>query len=44
MVLVYFWYTSLKLSKYTCSNLFLALYLANDREENLEEAKCMIFL
>ncbi|XP_059566138.1 speedy protein C isoform X2 [Myotis daubentonii] len=43
MVLVYFRRANLKLSEYTCSNLFLALYLANDMEEDLEEAKCMIF-
>ncbi|XP_036115567.1 speedy protein C [Molossus molossus] len=44
MVLVYFRRANLKLSEYTCSNLFLALYLANDMEEDLEEAKCTIFL
>ncbi|CAK6449718.1 unnamed protein product [Pipistrellus nathusii] len=43
MVLVYFRRANLELSEYTCSNLFLALYLANDMEEDLEEAKCMIF-
>lgn len=43
MVLVYFRRANLKLSEYTCSNLFLALYLANDMEEDLEDAKCMIF-
>uniref|UniRef100_G1Q833 Speedy/RINGO cell cycle regulator family member C n=1 Tax=Myotis lucifugus TaxID=59463 RepID=G1Q833_MYOLU len=43
MVLVYFRRANLKLSEYTCSNLFLALYLANDMEEDLEEAKCRIF-
>ncbi|XP_066213938.1 speedy protein C isoform X1 [Saccopteryx leptura] len=44
MVLVYFRRASLQLSEYTHSNLFLALYLANDMEEDLEEAKCVIFL
>ncbi|KAF6106410.1 speedy/RINGO cell cycle regulator family member C [Phyllostomus discolor] len=44
MVLVYFRRANLKLSEYTCSNLFLALFLANDMEEDLEDAKCVIFL
>ncbi|XP_008056242.1 speedy protein C [Carlito syrichta] len=43
MVLVYFQRANLKLSEYSHSNLFLALYLANDMEEDLEEAKCEIF-
>ncbi|XP_010955421.3 speedy protein C isoform X1 [Camelus bactrianus] len=43
MVLVYFQRANLKLSEYTCSNLFLALYLANDMEEDLEDPKCVIF-
>uniref|UniRef100_A0A8W4FIY3 Speedy/RINGO cell cycle regulator family member C n=1 Tax=Sus scrofa TaxID=9823 RepID=A0A8W4FIY3_PIG len=43
MVLVYFRRANLKLSEYTLSNLFLALYLANDMEEDLEDPKCVIF-
>nr|XP_019593217.1 PREDICTED: speedy protein C isoform X1 [Rhinolophus sinicus] len=43
IALVYFRRANLKLSEYTRSNLFLALYLANDMEEDLEEAKCVIF-
>nr|XP_044618410.1 speedy protein C isoform X3 [Equus asinus] len=43
MVLVYFQRANLKLSEYTRSNLFLALYLANDMEEDLEDSKCVIF-
>ncbi|XP_073073649.1 speedy protein C isoform X1 [Manis javanica] len=43
MVLVYFRRANLKLSEYTRSNLFLALYLANDMEEDLEDPKCVIF-
>ncbi|XP_053417010.1 speedy protein C [Nycticebus coucang] len=43
MVLVYFQRAHLKLSEYTHSSLFLALYLANDMEEDLEEPKCEIF-
>ncbi|VFV23105.1 low quality protein: speedy protein c [Lynx pardinus] len=44
MVLVYFRRANLKLSEYTHSNLFLALFLANDMEEDLEDPKCVIFL
>uniref|UniRef100_A0A8C3YIP6 Speedy protein C n=1 Tax=Catagonus wagneri TaxID=51154 RepID=A0A8C3YIP6_9CETA len=43
MVLVYFRRANLELSEYTLSNLFLALYLANDMEEDLEDPKCVIF-
>ncbi|XP_037373492.1 speedy protein C [Talpa occidentalis] len=43
MVLVYFRRAHLELSEYTLSNLFLALYLANDMEEDLEDPKCVIF-
>ncbi|KAG8522731.1 Speedy protein C, partial [Galemys pyrenaicus] len=43
MVLVYFRRAHLQLSEYTPSNLFLALYLANDMEEDLEDPKCVIF-
>nr|XP_003937743.2 speedy protein C [Saimiri boliviensis boliviensis] len=43
MVLVYFQRAHLKLSEYTHSSLFLALYLANDMEEDLEGPKCEIF-
>ncbi|XP_058383347.1 speedy protein C isoform X1 [Diceros bicornis minor] len=43
MVLVYFQRANLKLCEYTHSNLFLALYLANDMEEDLEDPKCVIF-
>ena len=44
MVLVYFRRANLQLSEYTHSNLFLALYLANDMEEDLEDPKSVIFL
>ncbi|KAM9078729.1 LOW QUALITY PROTEIN: speedy protein C [Megaptera novaeangliae] len=44
MVLVYFQRANLQLSEYTHSNLFLALYLANDMEEDLEDPKSVIFL
>ncbi|CAN0338414.1 unnamed protein product [Rangifer tarandus platyrhynchus] len=43
MVLVYFRRANLQLSEYTHSNLFLALYLANDMEEDLEDPKSVIF-
>ncbi|XP_016041689.2 speedy protein C [Erinaceus europaeus] len=43
MALVYFWRAKLQLSEYTLGNLFLALYLANDMEEDLEDPKCVIF-
>ncbi|XP_060026952.1 speedy protein C-like [Erinaceus europaeus] len=43
MVLVFFQHVKLQLSKYTLGNLFLALYLANDMEEDLEDPKCVIF-
>uniref|UniRef100_A0A452TRX9 Speedy/RINGO cell cycle regulator family member C n=1 Tax=Ursus maritimus TaxID=29073 RepID=A0A452TRX9_URSMA len=44
MVLVYFRRASLRLREYTHSNLFLALFLANDMEEDVEDPKCVIFL
>ncbi|XP_034868274.1 speedy protein C [Mirounga leonina] len=44
MVLVYFRRANLKLSEYNHSNLFLALFLANDMEEDVEDPKCVIFL
>uniref|UniRef100_A0A8C6CVV2 Speedy protein C n=1 Tax=Moschus moschiferus TaxID=68415 RepID=A0A8C6CVV2_MOSMO len=44
MVLVYFRRANLPLSEYTHSNLFLALYLANDMEEDPEDPKSVIFL
>ncbi|XP_043825746.1 speedy protein C [Dromiciops gliroides] len=39
MVLIYFQRAGLQLSEYTHSNLFLALYLANDMEEDREDPK-----
>ncbi|XP_054999800.1 speedy protein C [Sorex araneus] len=43
MVLVYFRRAQLRLSEYNLENLFLALFLANDMEEDLRHAKCVIF-
>ncbi|XP_056657353.1 speedy protein C isoform X4 [Monodelphis domestica] len=39
MALIYFQRAGLQLSEYTHSNLFLALYLANDMEEDREDPK-----
>ncbi|XP_036621197.1 speedy protein C [Trichosurus vulpecula] len=39
MALIYFQRAGLELSEYTHSNLFLALYLANDMEEDREDPK-----
>ncbi|XP_006901585.1 PREDICTED: speedy protein C [Elephantulus edwardii] len=43
MVLVYFRRARLPLCDYTPRSFFLALYLANDMEEDLENPKCEIF-